>query len=282
VAQEVKWRQDQRMPIFQRYLDLTAAGGRALAAAAPDAPIAVIWPETASPFLLAQDDAARRLAAAALPPGATLLGGTVRAEWGADGRARRVWNSLVALDAAGAIGAVYDKAHLVPFGEYMPLAGLLPIRLAVGGLDFSAGPGPVTLAVPGLPPFGALICYEVIFPGAVTPTPRPDWLVNITNDAWFGVSAGPWQHLAAARLRAVEEGLPLVRAAQTGISGLFDGRGQLIKLLRINATGTLAATLPGPLPAPPFARLGLWTPGLLAVLLLAAAWFFRQGVVDNP
>jgi apolipoprotein N-acyltransferase len=136
--------------------------------------------------------------------------------------------------------------------------------------------------VPGLPPFGALICYEVIFPGAVTPSPRPDWLVNITNDAWFGVSAGPWQHLAAARLRAVEEGLPLVRAAQTGISGLFDGRGQLIKLLRINATGTLAATLPGPLPAPPFARLGLWTPGLLAVLLLAAAWFFRQGVVDNP
>ncbi len=158
-------------------------------------------------------------------------GGTVRAEWGPDGRLRQVWNSLAVLDSAGRVQGIYDKAHLVPFGEYMPLSGLLPIRLAAGGMDFSAGPGPVLLAPPGLPPFGALICYEVIFPAAVTPEPRPEWLVNITNDAWLGKSSGPWQHLAAARLRAVEEGLPLARAAQTGISAVFDARGRRLAFL---------------------------------------------------
>ena len=199
----------------------------------------------------------------------------MRAEWGPDGRLRQVWNSLVALDAAGQVQAVYDKAHLVPFGEYMPLAGLLPIRLAAGGMDFSAGPGPVTLAPPGLPPFGALICYEVIFPAAVTPFPRPAWLVNITNDAWFGKSSGPWQHLAAARLRAVEEGLPLARAAQTGISAVFDARGQRLALLPIGATGTLTLALPGAEPPPLFARFGLPLPGLAALfcmLLGLVAW----------
>ena len=158
----------------------------------------------------------------ALPPGGFLLAGTVRGEWGEDRVLRRVFNSLVALDSNGEVAALTDKFHLVPFGEYMPLAGLIPIRMVVGGMDFSAGPGPETVSVPGLPPFGALICYEVIFPGAVTPSPRPAWLLNITNDAWFGFSSGPWQHLAAARLRAAEEGLPLVRAAQTGISAVFD------------------------------------------------------------
>jgi apolipoprotein N-acyltransferase len=161
----------------------------------------------------------------------------------------------------------------VPFGEYMPLSGLIPIRMVAGGMDFSAGPGPVTLAAPGLPPFGALICYEVIFPGAVTPRPRPDWLVNVTNDAWFGVSSGPWQHLAAARLRAVEEGLPLARAAQTGISAVFDGFGRRLALLPTGATGSLATALPGPLPATPFARFGLLLPGLLALACMAAGLF---------
>ncbi len=133
VPQEVKWREDQRMPIFRRYLELTESAARTAAAVAPDSRVAVIWPETASPFLLAQDPEARRLAAAALPPGGLLLAGTVRAEWAADGALSAVYNSLVVLDEAGAVGALYDKAHLVPFGEYMPLAGLLPIRLVTGG-----------------------------------------------------------------------------------------------------------------------------------------------------
>ena len=264
IQQEVKWRPEQRMPNFQRYLQLTAESARH---AAPGGKLVVIWPETASPFLLAQDPEAQRMAAEALPPGATLLAGTVRGEWAPDGQLQRVFNSLVALDSEGRVQAVYDKSHLVPFGEYMPLAGLLPIRLVTGGMDFSAGPGPQRLDPPGLPPFGALICYEVIFPSAVTPSPRPDWLVNITNDGWFGISAGPWQHLAAARLRAVEEGLPLARAAQTGISAVFDARGREVGRLDLGRTGSVVAPLPQAMAPTFFATTGLWIPALLALVV---------------
>ncbi len=278
IAQEMKWEPAQRMANFRRYLDLTAAAAAQQAAAHPGQPLAVIWPETASPFLLAQDPEAIRLAATTLPPNALLLGGTVRAEWAADGRLTQVWNSLAVLNPAGAVLAVYDKAHLVPFGEYSPLAGLLPVRLAAGGAggaDFGAGPGPVRLDVPGLPGFGALICYEVIFPGAVVPAARPAWLVNITNDSWFGESAGPWQHLAAARLRAVEEGLPLARAAQSGISAVFDARGQRLAMLGLGQAGTVAAALPGPGAPTLFSRLGLWLPFGLAMLILSFAFVAR-------
>jgi len=287
IKQEVKWRPEQRMPNFQRYLDLTRTALAEATTAAPGMRIAAIWPETASPFLLAQDREARRLAAETLPPGALLLAGTVRAEWGEDNRLREVWNSLVVLDAGGEVEGLYDKAHLVPFGEYMPFAGIIPIRMVAGGMDFSAGPGPVTIAAPGragadlppLPPFGALICYEVIFPGAVTPEPRPAWLVNITNDGWFGISSGPWQHLATARLRAVEEGLPLTRAAQTGISAVFDARGRRLGMLPLGTEGTLAVPLPAAGPPTPFARLGLWVPGILAVISLLAGIALRRRVV---
>ena len=132
-------------------------------------------------------------------------------------------------------------------------------------MDFSAGPGPVTLTAPGVPPFGALICYEVIFPGAVTPRPRPDWLVSVTNDAWFGHSAGPWQHLAAARLRAVEEGLPLARVAQTGISTVFDALGRRGEILPLGVEGTLVAPLPAPMAPTLFARLGVILPFGLSI-----------------
>jgi apolipoprotein N-acyltransferase len=204
--------------------------------------------------------------AQALQTGAVLLTGTVRAEFDSAGALAAVFNSLAALDPGGEVVALYDKAHLVPFGEYMPLSGLLPVRLAAGGMDFTAGPGPVTLRVPGVPPFGALICYEVIFPGAVTPTPRPDWLVNITNDAWFGHSSGPWQHLAAARMRAVEEGLPLARVAQTGITTTFDGSGRQGPLLPLGVRGTLVTPLKRAMQAGPFARYGLLIPSGLSIL----------------
>ena len=288
VAQGEKWREDRRLAIFRRHLDLTAAAAaRAAAEARPGTAVAVVWPEAATQFFLAQDPDARRLAAAALPSGleaaaALLLAGTVRAEWAPDGRPARLWNSLVALDAAGEVRAVYDKARLVPFGEYMPLGGLLPIRLAAGGMDFGAGPGPAAFSAPGLPPFGALICYEVAFPGAVAPTPRPAWLVNVTNDAWFGRSAGPWQHLAAARLRAVEEGLPLARAAQTGISAVFDARGRRLAALGIGETGTLGADLPAAAPATPFARAGQAIPAALALAALGLAVLPRRGRGGRP
>lgn len=269
VRQEMKWRQDERMAIFERYLAMTRDAAAA-EAPRPGQARAFVWPETASPFLLAQDPEARRLAAAALPEDGVLLAGTVRAEWNRAGQLEHLFNSLVALSPGEEVLALYDKAHLVPFGEYMPLSGLLPVRLAAGGRDFSAGPGPVRLEVPGLPAFGALICYEVIFPGAVTPDPRPAWLVNVTNDAWFGVSAGPWQHLATARLRAVEEGLPVARAAQTGISALFDAQGRRLGMLPLGVQGSLALDLPGALPPTPFARMGLAAPLGLSLLVLLA------------
>ncbi len=263
VAQEAKWREETRLPIFRRYIELSAEGVAIAAREAPSSRPVVIWPETASPFLLANDPEAARLASAPLPPGGLLLAGTVRGEFDAAGRASRVWNSLVAVDAQGAVLDAYDKSHLVPFGEYMPLRGLLPVRLVHSALDFTAGPGPRAISLPGMPAFSALICYEVIFPGRVTPTERPGFLLNITNDAWFGVSAGPHQHLATARLRAVEEGLPLARAAQTGISAVFDSRGRQVARMGLAETGVVVAPLPRAGPATPFALLGLLVPLLL-------------------
>lgn len=273
IAQEAKWREDQRLPIFQRYVDLTAGAVRLARQEAPDSRIVVVWPETASPYLLASDSDAARLATGPLPPGALLLAGTVRAAFSPEGRATQVWNSLIALDAQGSLIDAYDKAHLVPFGEYTPLRGLLPVRLVQGSLDFSAGPGLRTMDLPGLPGISALICYEVIFPGRVTATPRPGLLLNVTNDAWFGVSAGPHQHLAAARLRAVEEGLPLVRAAQTGISAVFDSRGRTVARMGLAETGVVLAPLPRAGAPTVFASLGL-----LAPLLLLAACGIAAGI----
>jgi apolipoprotein N-acyltransferase len=272
VAQEAKWREDTRWPIFRRYLELSREGAEAAAREAPGTRPVIIWPETASPFLLADDPEARRIAASALPRDGLLLAGTVRGEWGPDGRPRRLFNSLVALGPDAQIAATYDKSHLVPFGEYMPLSGLLPIRVIRGGVDFGAGPGPVALSLPGLPAAGPLICYEVIFPGAVVGSERPGWLLNITNDAWFGISAGPHQHLAAARLRAVEEGLPLARAAQTGISASFDSRGREVARLPLGETGIALSPLPAAGAPTPFARLGLAIPAFLTGLALLGGW----------
>jgi apolipoprotein N-acyltransferase len=278
VAQETKWREETRWPIFRRYIELTGEGVRIAAEEAPGSRVLAIWPETASPFLLANDPEAARLATQPLPPGGVLLAGTVRAAFGPEGRATQVWNSMAVLDSDGRLLETVDKAHLVPFGEYMPLRGLLPVRLVMSSLDFSAAPGLRTVALPGLPAFTGLICYEVIFPGRVTGPERPGMLVNITNDAWFGVSAGPWQHLATTRLRAVEEGLPLLRAAQTGISAVFDARGRTVARMGLAETGVLVAPLPEARAPTPFARFGPAIPvGLLALAVLAAALGSRRG-----
>ncbi len=271
VAQETKWREDTRWPIFRRYIELTAEGVRIAQQEAPASRILAVWPETASPFLLANDAEAARLATQPLPPEGLLLAGTVRAQFDAAQRASAVWNSMVALDAQGTLLGTVDKTYLVPFGEFMPLRGLIPLRVVRSGMDFTPGPGPRALALPGLPSFTGLICYEVIFPGAVVGPERPEFLVNITNDAWFGVSAGPWQHLAAARLRAVEEGLPLLRAAQTGISAVFDAHGRVVAELGLARTGVVVAPLPRAGAATPYSLAGPVIPiGLLALATVAA------------
>jgi apolipoprotein N-acyltransferase len=170
----------------------------------------------------------------------------------------------MALVNAGPPAAEYDKWHLVPFGEFNPSWMPLPIQLVPGG-GFQGGPGPQTLRVPGLPPFGPFICYEAIFPAQVVDdADRPDWMVNITNDAWFGNSTGPRQHLAAVRMRAVEEGLPVLRAANTGISAAFDPLGREQARLGMGVAGLLVVALPGHLPPTPFARFGLAIPAIMA------------------
>ncbi len=254
--------------IFEHYLDLTRRGVAEARTRLPGAPLVVVWPETASPFLLDQDPGARAAIAAAAGPGATTLAGSVR--FGADQRPR---NSLVAIDAGARVLAIYDKWHLVPFGEYQPSWANIGIQLIPGG-GFAPGPGPRTLHLPGLPPIGPLICYEAIFPGhVVDAADRPDWMVNITNDAWFGNSSGPRQHLAAARMRAVEEGLPLVRAANTGISAAFDAHGRALARIGLQVSGFAVVAL-AVVAHPPtlFARFGLMIPLALATLALAVAF----------
>jgi apolipoprotein N-acyltransferase len=171
---------------------------------------------------------------------------------------------------------VYDKWHLVPFGEYQP--NWIPLVLAFGPGGFVGGTGPATVRAAGLPPFAPMICYEAIFPGAVVdPANRPAWLVTVTNDAWFGNSSGPRQHLAAARLRAVEEGLPIMRAANTGISAGYDAFGHELGRIGMDEAGTLALALPGALPPTLFAQFGLWLPlGLAALALCGGAWRGRR------
>jgi apolipoprotein N-acyltransferase len=258
VAQGQKWDRSLMVSIFRRYLDLTheavaKAGGH---------PAVVVWPETASPFLLQTDDAARAAIADAAN-GSTALVGAVRFD-----EADRPRNSLFALGASGVTEAIYDKWHLVPFGEYQPDWLPLGVQVVPGG-GFASGPGPQTLHIPGLPAVGALICYEAIFSHQVIDEAhRPDWMVNVTNDAWFGNSTGPRQHLAAARMRAVEEGLPLMRAANTGISAGFDGNGHELGRLEMQTSGVLSVHLPPPLSMPLYARIGLLLPGGVAVLVL--------------
>ena len=252
---------------FETHLALTRKG----VAAAQGGPSVVIWAETAASPYLVQQDAGARAAIAAAADGPALIG-TVRFD--AAGRPR---NSLVALTGPGPPAAIYDKAHLVPFGEYQPTWIPLAFRASPGGGGFAAGPGPQTLHVNGVPAVGALICYEAIFPGAVVdPAERPLWLANVTNDAWFGNSSGPRQHLAAARMRAVEEGLPLMRAANTGISAGFDARGHELGRLGMLVRDVLVLPLPGALAPTLFARFGLLLPLALAALATAAGFIPRR------
>jgi apolipoprotein N-acyltransferase len=231
---------------------------------------AVVWPEGASPWLLDSDAAARTQLAQAVGD-APLLAGSFRAMGGDDYR-----NALVVTQGAGPAVARYDKWKLVPFGEYMPK--WIPVKITpdVLGTGFTPGTGPATLHIPGLPPVGPLICYEAIFSGEVVDErDRPAWLVNITDDSWFGDSAGPKQAFADARLRAVEEGLPLARAANSGISAMVDPFGRVSALLPLDARGVLVAALPGALAPTIYSRLGLALPlslslgGIILGLLLS-------------
>ena len=248
VSQVDKWRADRRQANFNRYLELSRSAGTTQ-------PRVIVWPETAVPYFLSRE-LGRRLAIGDLVErGGFVVTGAPRISPPGDSKTR-IWNSVIAIDHTGAIAAAYNKFHLVPFGEYLPLRGLLGRigieKLVYGPIDYSAGAGPTTLRLGDLPPVGPLICYEAIFPGAVTdPADRPDWLLNVSNDGWYGISAGPHQHFAMARLRSVEEGLPLVRAANTGVSGVVDSFGRVIAKIGLGESGVVDVYLPQPIEITP-------------------------------
>jgi apolipoprotein N-acyltransferase len=272
IEQTLKWRPEMRAEHLARHLALSRAPS-----AVP--PTHIIWPETAAPSFLDLDWQARQDIAEVVPQGGLVLAGTLRGIV-QDREVRAVWNSMQAVDGQGRIVGTYDKAHLVPFGEYVPLPAWVPLRkLTAVSMDISTGPGPRTLDLPGLPPVGPMICYEVIFPGAVVDRAhRPEWMLNLTNDGWFGISSGPYQHFAAARMRAIEEGLPLVRAAYTGISGVIDPYGRVVASLGLGKEGAIDAPLPQALMETFFVRRGgLVLPIFLLIAVGLAIYDNRRG-----
>lgn len=230
-------------------------------------PVAVIWPETSVAFLPAYKPD-RRAEIAAAANGAPVLMGTLHARlWNGE---EQWFNSLMAILPDASVGPRYDKHHLVPFGEYLPypdILGPIGFRQLVKQGGFVPGEGPQVMVVPGLPPFSPLICYEMIFPDEVVPPgERPDWLLQVTNDGWYGSYGGPQQHLAQARIRAIEQGLPVARAASTGISAMIDPYGRVTASLPLHGYGHVDARLPGPLPETFYARHGD-LPAMVLVLL---------------
>lgn len=280
IPQAEKWKPESRDWIFARYLSLSANGGGAGLQSAGITHL--IWPEAALPFVyLFDSDIAKEEQREAfdrlLPEGVMLITGANRAETVTNDDGKRVvsavYNSIIALDDRGLVASTADKSHLVPFGEYLPFQetleaiGIRQLTNLPGG--FAPGARIEGMTLPGLPPFNALICYEIIFPGAAVPGARPAWLLNVTDDSWFGETAGPYQHLHQARLRAVEEGLPVIRAANTGISAVIDPRGRVRDSIALGAAGVIDTSLPGRVAAPPYARFGPAI--LLAILILGGA-----------
>ncbi len=258
IAQDQKWRPENRAAIFADFLAQTRGEP-------PNAlrdVTAAIWPEAAVPFFLAQEPGALGSIADLLPVGRYLITGSNGAERDATSDEIYYTNSAYLIDDAGTIAARYDKNRLVPFGEMLPLERLLNQlgirRLVTLPGTFVPGRNADLLDVPGLPPVRVLICYEVIFSNAViSRDDRPAWLLNLTNDAWFGDTAGPRQHFHQARVRAAEEGLPLVRVANTGISALIDPYGRIVERIPLNTRGVVDVDLPEAIEPPPASRYGL-------------------------
>ena len=243
----------------------------------------IIWGETAFPYAIEQDIYHRQMLQYAIPPQGYLITGALRYE-DVQNEQYKVYNSLFILDKSNQIVATYDKFHLVPFGEYIPLRKYLPewikpIANAIG--SFEKGLGPEVIKITGQPSLGGLICYEVIFPHQILDkTNRPQWIVNLTNDGWYGDSAGPYQHLVAARLRAVEEGITIARVAGSGISALISPLGIVLGQIPLHQQGILDIALPIETEfSTTYSKLGNNVILLLCVFLLAVA--FIQKNADN-
>lgn len=242
-------------------------------------PHMVIWPETAIPLFTTFD--VRRLEAAlqaALSSKTYLAAGALEIETEEDTGRHRIFNRIGFYQNDGYREASYDKFHLVPFGEYLPFEEYWPVRpVAFSGGSMKPGAGLQTIRLNNIPPFSPLICYEVLFPGETTlKKDRPQWILNATNDSWYGNTSGPYQHLAITRTRAVEEGLPVIRAANTGVSAVIDPMGRIVQSLALNHEGVIDQTMPAFLAPTLFARLGNYPFFLMLALSWCIAWIVQR------
>jgi apolipoprotein N-acyltransferase len=276
LQQDVKFNYAAKASVMQKYLSLSDRSTGPQSTGVRDATI-LIWPESAFPFFLAREADAMAQIADLLPKGTILITGSVRAPDLPPGtRITRAYNSIYVIDHDGSILSIYDKLHLVPFGEFLPFQGLMEklgfVQLTKVQGGFIPGTRRKTIALPNAPRVLPLICYEAIFPGDIeTRGDRPGWIVNLTNDGWFGISTGPHQHLQQARLRAIEEGLPLVRAANTGISVVTDPLGRIVAQLDLGVEGVLDSRLPSAIPPTPYARAGDIPAAIIVAIALIVA-----------
>ncbi len=246
---------------------------------------AVIWPETAVSFFLEHEPALRKKIAHSLPKESLLFTGALR-RTPPEQKPMQIWNSLIVMNDQGEIVGFYDKSHLVPFGEYLPFRTQLDKifgkgsikKITAGTVDFTSGPGPQSIqTAENLPPFSGLVCYEVIFPSAIINRnqPRPGWIINVTNDGWYGKTSGPYQHLEMTRFRAIEEGVPLIRAANTGISAVFNAYGQTLGSIALGKQDVLDVLIPAPTyHVPLYAKWGDWITLSLILSVLFLAFLF--------
>jgi apolipoprotein N-acyltransferase len=261
LQQDEKFNYSAKQRVMSHYLEMSDRSTGPQSAGVRDV-THLIWPESAFPFLLTREPDALAQIAALIPEGTVLITGAVRApELPPGQKVERAYNSIYVIDHDGSILSVYDKIHLVPFGEYLPFQdfleklGLMQLTKLPGG--FIAGERRRAMEIPRAPRMLPFLCYEIIFPGEAMPgSERPGWLINLTNDGWFGISSGPYQHLQQARVRTIEQGLPLVRAANTGISAVIDPLGRIVKSLPLGAEGVMDASLPRRIDAPLYARTG--------------------------
>ncbi|WP_375413579.1 apolipoprotein N-acyltransferase [uncultured Bradyrhizobium sp.] len=272
LPQDARFNYSAKADVMQKYLNLSDRATGPQSTGVRDANI-LIWPESAFPFFLTREADAMAQIADLLPKGTVLVTGAVRAPDVPPGaKITRAYNSIYVIDHDGSVLSVYDKLYLVPFGEFLPLQdwmeklGFVQLTKVQGG--FIPGTRRRTMEVPNAPRMLPLICYEAVFPGEIeTRGDRPGWIVNLTNDGWFGISTGPYQHLQQARLRGIEEGLPLVRAANTGVSAVIDPLGRIVARLDLGAEGVLDSGLPAAIAPTVYARLG----DIPAAMMVAAA-----------
>jgi apolipoprotein N-acyltransferase len=256
IPQADKWRPENRSQIFARYLELSNQATSPASTGVEDFQL-VIWPESALPFLLEENDNARAQIAALLPATTRLITGALRRD-AAPGKRRPIYNSILVVGGGGKTLGRYDKSHLVPFGEYLPFERWLSRwgfrKLVTVPAGFKPGSGKKHLKLAGFMAAVPLVCYEAIFPSYSSRAGGAGWILNVTNDAWFGRSIGPWQHFEQARARAIEQGLPLIRAANTGISAVIDPYGRAISRLGLGKAGVIDARMPKPIAPTIYAR----------------------------